>query len=85
MQEMTMDEVELVDGGLPVAIGAVSGGLIGGYSYLTGGGGFSWSGLAVGIGSGAVGGAIAGMGGFAFAFYGGALGATGGIVANQLR
>ena len=41
--------------------------------------------LGVGIAGGAIGGAIASMGGFSFAFSGGGLGVTGGIVANKLR
>jgi len=52
---------------------------------LPGGGGFTWSGLGVGIASGAIGGAVASMGSFSFAFYGGGLGVTGGIAANKLR
>jgi hypothetical protein len=66
-------------------VGAIAGGMWGGGAYLTGGGGFTWSGLGVGIASGAIGGAVARMGGFPFAFYGGGLGVIGGIIANKLR
>jgi len=69
----------------PVAVGVIAGGMWGGGAYLTGGGGFTWSSLGVGIASGAIGGAVARMGGFPFAFYGGGLGVIGGIIANKLR
>jgi hypothetical protein len=86
IRELTIQEIEEVDGALGnVAIGAIAGGLWGGGAYLTGGGGFTWSGLGTGIAGGAIGGAVAGMGGFSFAFYGGGLGMTGGIMANRLR
>ena len=86
MRNLTIEEIDEVNGALSnVAIGAIAGGIWGGGAYLTGGGGFTWGGLGVGIAGGEIGGAIASMGGFSFAFYGGGLGVTGGIVANKLR
>jgi hypothetical protein len=86
MRDLTIAEVDETHGALGnVAIGAVAGGIWGGGSYLTGGGGFTWSGLGTGVATGAIGGAVAGMSGFAFAFYGGGLGMLGGIVANKNR
>lgn len=86
IKEMSMDELDEVSGGLgSVAIGAVVGGLWGAFSYGTSGAGQSLGGYAVAIGSGVVGGAIAGMGGFGLSFYGGGLAAVGGVAATQMK
>lgn len=88
MRELSTVELEEVSGGVvvaPVVIGAVAGGLWGGFQYATGGNGMTWTGAALAIGSGMVGGAVASMGGFAFAFYGSGLGAIGGVAANSFR
>ena len=86
MTELTLDELNEVSGGLgTVAIGAIAGGIWGGISYATSGSGQSFGGYALAIGSGAFGGAIAGMGGFSFAFYGGGLEAVGSISAAAMK
>ncbi len=86
IQELTRRELDEVSGGYAnVAIGAVAGAIWGGFSYATSGGGQNWQGYALAIGSGAVGGAIASMGGFSFAFYGGGLAAVGSIGAGQMK
>jgi hypothetical protein len=83
MQELNMVEVEEVSGALgPVAVGAVAGGVWGGYQYFAASGSATWGGAALAIGSGVFGGAVAGMGGFSFAFYGGGLSAVGGMSAS---
>ncbi len=85
-RELTEEEVSQVDGGMAnVGIGAAAGAIFGGAQFLMSDDRFSWGGFAMGISSGAVGGAIAGMGGFSFAFYGGGLGTLGGAVANRMR
>ena len=58
MRDHIIEEIDEVYGGLPVfgpvAVGAIAGGMWGGGAYLTGGDGFTWSGLGVGIASGAI-------------------------------
>jgi hypothetical protein len=80
MRNLTVNETKNVNGALgPVAAGAAIGAFYGGYQYFSASGSATWGGAAVAIGSGAIGGAVAGMGGFAFSFYGGGLATIGGM------
>ena len=94
IQELTFDEIGFVNGaqGIPgAAIGAVIGGLAGGYSYIAGqagssnGAGATFGGAITAIGAGIVGGAIAGGSGtWVGAVAGAAVGIAGSYVGGVL-
>lgn len=83
MRILDYSELNEVNGGLgTVAIGAMVGAGWNAYQYIGSGSPNGFSEFLMATGSGAVGGAIAGMGGFGFAFYGGGIAAVGSMAAS---
>ena len=82
---LSEDDLEFVHGGLAaVPAGAIAGGVIGGASYLAGGG-TSWTGFATAALYGAVGGAMTASGaGLGMQLFGGFFGASGGYLASKV-
>ena len=83
MRTLDPTELEDINGGLgTVAIGAIVGAGWNAYQYVGSGSPNGFGGFLMAAGSGAVGGAIAGMGGFGFGFYGGGMAAVGSMAAG---
>lgn len=77
-RELTINEVEEVSGGL-MMIGAICGAAFGGISYWAGSSSPNFEGLAVAMGTGAIGGAIG------TPFIGGGFATFGGLYANEIK